>query len=652
MEEPVRVFVRVRPPEDSEKHARQFKRCVGVNGNTLKLSYPREVSREFVYDGIFGEAAAELEVFRRSAMPLIDTALEGYHGVLFVYGQTGTGKTHTLGLNRKVTFRAEGIVPRTLRHLFERLPGGSISLSFMQLYQENVYDLLNSEHRPLALREDAGQVFVQNLIKVPVSEFTQAANLINAGLNNRVTAHQSVNHTSSRSHVMLTLNLDLGNGLVSKLTLIDLAGSERVRSTKTTGVLLEEAKFINASLSSLGKVVSALAVGSAGHIPYRDSKLTRLLQPSLTSGAKVVLIATVGPSFAFGGETLSTLQFASRCRQVLLTPAPEVQDTHEDYSTEGDREDLMFRIRELEAQQAVDPHNHEQVVSYIVQLLRQVTDLTSSTLQRVTASKTLSQGVQTVSPKSQTLEEELTQLPSSKVVGIAEEVSATQLGKRLTEDIETLCRLAQENRGPQLEKLEEEVMSEMHEAPTVRSDMLNAISRHIKLPDRPEKPAVTISKSLRELMKERQRKREQDENRQDEADKFFTAREHLEVNTALKADPLARARSVTPLRGTEGTLVGTEGVRTPLRGTEGTLRAEGARTPEVFERAVPSLFARIGMATTPQTAQRNPHIEAPADVQRLDKPPRDQFLVSLEQEIASLAVTEDIDEWIKSKLSL
>mmetsp|Transcript_26578 Transcript_26578/g.47732 ORF Transcript_26578/g.47732 Transcript_26578/m.47732 type:complete len:420 (+) Transcript_26578:65-1324(+) len=416
MEEPVKVYVRVRPPDDLEKHARQFKRCVAVNGNILKLSYPREVSRDFVYDGVFGEAAPELEIFRKSALPLIDTVLEGHPGVLFVYGQTGTGKTHTLGLNRKVTYRAEGIVPRTMRHLFERLPSGSISLSFMQLYQENIYDLLNSEHRPLVLREDLGNVFVQNLIKVPVSEFTQAANLINAGLGNRVTAHQNVNHTSSRSHVMLVLNIELGNGGMSKLTLIDLAGSERVRSTKTTGVQLEEAKYINASLSSLGKVIGALAVGSSSHIPYRDSKLTRLLQPSFTNGAKVVLIATVGPSFAFGGETLSTLQFASRCRQVVLSPMLEVDSSPASFDVTGiEREDLIFRIKELEANQLAYPHNHEEAINYVVHLLRQVADTTSSTLQRLTASKTFSQGVQT-------LPEDLASLPSSTLKSLVEDV--------------------------------------------------------------------------------------------------------------------------------------------------------------------------------------------------------------------------------------
>lgn len=625
MEEPVKVFVRIRPPEDAERNARQFKRCVAVNGNTLKLSYPREASRDFVYDGVFNEAAPELEVFRRSTLPLLDAVLEGYPGVLFVYGQTGTGKTHTLGLNRKVTYRAEGIVPRALRHLFERLPSGSISLSFMQLYQENIYDLLNSEHRPLVLREDLGNVFVQNLIKVPVSDFTQAANLINAGLGNRVTAHQSVNHTSSRSHVMLALNLDLPSGKTSKLTLIDLAGSERVRSTNTSGTQLEEAKYINASLSSLGKVISALSVGTSSHIPYRDSKLTRLLQPSFTSGAKVILIATVSPSFAFGGETLSTLQFASRCLQVILSPMLEVEASSASDLMPTDREDLVFRIRELEAQQAVYPHDHEQVISYVVKLLRQVTDTTTATVQQITSAKTVSQGVQTFT-------EDLAALPSSKVMGLVEEVRVMQLGKRLTGDVETLCKLAQVNRGPQLTKLEEEAISEMSTAPTIRSDiLLNSISRYIKLPDRPEKPSVAVSKSLRELMKDRQMKREREESKalDSVSSGFYTARDDLDIRTAvLKEDAIGKARSTTPMR------------------------IESSRTPEPTE-ANTSLYSRYNRTPSANTPQRAPRQEPPSEVKRLDKAQsRDPFLVSLEAEIASLSATEDIDEWIKSKLSL
>ena len=148
-------------------------------------------------------------------------------------------------------------------------------------------------------------------------------NLLNAGLENRVFAAQNMNQTSSRSHIILTLGIthkDEDKTIHSKLTLIDLAGSERVRKTSSTGVRLDEAKSINQSLSALGNVISSITNGNKSHIPFRSSTLTRLLQTSLSGDSKVVLIATVGPALSNGGESLSTLQFASRCKEIVLMP--------------------------------------------------------------------------------------------------------------------------------------------------------------------------------------------------------------------------------------------------------------------------------------------------------------------------------------------
>ena len=385
MAEAVKVFIRVRPPFDFEVKSEDFKKCISLQENVITLSYPRDTTRDYCFDGAFHERTSEAQVFEAAAKPLVESVLNGYSGTLFVYGQTGTGKTHTMGLLKKLGPKSDGIVPRSVRVLMEQLPpGGLITLSFLQIYMENIYDLLNSEGKPLPLREDpSGEVFVQDLVQVRLQDTAQALALINTGLTNRIMGSQNANQTSSRSHIVLLLNVTVTTSrdtMNSRLTLVDLAGSERVRKTSSTGLRLDEAKFINASLSTLGKVISSLVSQSSTHIPYRDSKLTRVLKPSLSGGARMVLIATVGPAYANGGESLSTLQFASRCKEVMLTPAQaerkpttpvELRQSPENH----DREDrLLARIKELEDQQSPSfSHVHSEAVIYLMKLVARLT---------------------------------------------------------------------------------------------------------------------------------------------------------------------------------------------------------------------------------------------------------------------------------------
>lgn len=389
MEEQVKVHIRVRPPSQEEVKSRDFKKCVEITDpQTLKLYYPRDTIRPFHFDTVLDETSTEDQVYDVTARELVDSVMQGYHGTLFVYGQTGTGKTHTMGLLKRVTQKSEGIVPAAIKQIFENSGGGNITLSFLQIYMENIFDLLNPSKKPLILREDSNTgIFVKDLTEVPVSDFLQASNLINAGLTNRIMGSHNANQTSSRSHIVLTFDIEnqVDDKIIgSKLTLIDLAGSERVRGTSSTGLRLDEAKFINGSLSALGKVICALASDNPGHIPFRDSKLTRLLQPSLRG--KVVMIATVGPSFGCGNETISTLQFASRCKEVVSFPV--LYD--ESVSESSDKipnsvleeleelrrreETLNFRIKELEQQSASTfSHSNSEVIYYLFRLLSKLT---------------------------------------------------------------------------------------------------------------------------------------------------------------------------------------------------------------------------------------------------------------------------------------
>eukprot|EP00605_Chrysophyceae_sp_TOSAG23-4_P003023 GSChrysophyteH1.ASY1.ANO1.3328.1 assembled CDS len=253
--------------------------------------------RDFIFDYVFPPETLQNAVYERLAMPVVNDVLKGFNGTIFAYGQTGTGKTYTMA----------GIIPRALAQLF------------LQLYRETIQDLLapataSSNEENLQIREDPRRGFyVEGLQEFIVRDYQEAEALVNLGLENRAIAPTLMNSTSSRSHTLL---------------LVDLAGSERVRRTVSRGTRLNEARSINSSLSALGNVIAALAEGKQQHIPYRDSKLTRLLQDSLGGTASTALVATVGPSSINYGETLSTLLFAARCMAVSTTP---VQHEEVDY---------------------------------------------------------------------------------------------------------------------------------------------------------------------------------------------------------------------------------------------------------------------------------------------------------------------------------
>ncbi|GMH75444.1 hypothetical protein TL16_g06766 [Triparma laevis f. inornata] len=303
----VRVSVRVRPPfKDEVSEEKNFYLTTTLPPKSspddlasVTLGKPGSTKqREFLFDHTFGPQTSQRDVFEGVASPVIEDVLKGGNGTVFAYGQTGTGKTYTMGILQTVEREDEekkGVVPRALEMIFGG-GGVDVTMSFMQVYCESIQDLLG----------EGG-----------------AQSLINMGLENRAMAPTLMNITSSRSHTVLTVKVTSENSShyrkAGKLLLVDLAGSERIRRTTSSGVRLSEARSINASLSALGNVIAALAVGSK-HVPFRDSKLTRILQDSLSGKASTALVATVGPAPVNEAESLSTLMFASRCMHVKSTP--------------------------------------------------------------------------------------------------------------------------------------------------------------------------------------------------------------------------------------------------------------------------------------------------------------------------------------------
>jgi len=291
-----------------------------------------------MFDHSFDPNTSQEVIFDVIARPIVEDVLKGVNGTVFAYGQTGTGKTYTMGILQTITganSKDAGVVPRALQQIFNhRVESGlsmEVTMSFIQIYCETIQDLLapgnfsgeNEAVGNLQIREDPGKGFyVKGLTEYKITSYSEAEGLINLGLENRAMAPTLMNTTSSRSHTVLTVKVVFAGTSLKrsgKLLLVDLAGSERIRRTTSSGVRLSEARSINASLSALGNVIAALAVDNK-HVPFRDSKLTRLLQDSLGGSASTALIATVGPAPINEAESLSTLMFASRCMHVKSQP--------------------------------------------------------------------------------------------------------------------------------------------------------------------------------------------------------------------------------------------------------------------------------------------------------------------------------------------
>ncbi|KAL7517721.1 hypothetical protein ACHAWX_002619 [Stephanocyclus meneghinianus] len=361
----VRVGVRIRPITSKEAseggkvvvEANAFDRTVGIS------------KRKFTYDSVFHSNVSNEELYNNVAPPLLDSFLNGYNATILAYGQTGSGKTYTMGSEAGGLNESAGLIPRFLNGvfttLFERKSAsvksalrsppksyGSdynsqnpslidfrVSASFLEVYGEDIYDLLDEDRTSLKLREDtSGQVFVVGLRKNPVVNADDAMGILNTGTMNRTTAATLMNCTSSRSHAVFTIHLKqttrTSEGVdittTSCMTFVDLAGSERMKKTGAEGERMKEGIKINEGLLALGNVINALGDderlerGEKVHVPYRQSKLTRLLQDALGGNSQTLFLACVSPSDTNASETVSTLQYANRARNIKNAPTRNV----------------------------------------------------------------------------------------------------------------------------------------------------------------------------------------------------------------------------------------------------------------------------------------------------------------------------------------
>ncbi|XP_059099397.1 osmotic avoidance abnormal protein 3-like isoform X4 [Tigriopus californicus] len=338
MAETVKVIVRCRPMNTREKDLK-CKTCVFMDPSilqcsTMNLSDPSAAPKNFTFDGVYGTDSTTEAIYNDVGYTLVEGVLEGYNGTVFAYGQTGCGKSFSMQ-GVKSPQEQRGIIPRSFEHIFEAIDASEnmkylVHASYLEIYNEDIRDLLGDDARKrLDLKEhpDKG-VYVKDISLHPVNNVSACEVLMDQGWKNRATGETKMNAESSRSHSIFTINIEMmdtsGSGeqhiRKGKLNLVDLAGSERQAKTEATGARLKEATKINLSLSALGNVISALVDGKSKHIPYRDSKLTRLLQDSLGGNTKTLMVACLSPADNNYDETLSTLRYANRAKNIKNKP--------------------------------------------------------------------------------------------------------------------------------------------------------------------------------------------------------------------------------------------------------------------------------------------------------------------------------------------
>ncbi|XP_033881240.3 kinesin-like protein KIF11 [Acipenser ruthenus] len=345
----IQVVVRCRPFNNVERKASSYSvmdcdsgrkeilvRTGGVGDKTLKKTY--------TFDMVFGPSAKQIEVYRSVVFPILDEVIMGYNCTVFAYGQTGTGKTFTMegerSPNEEFTWEEDplaGIIPRTLHQIFEKLTSNgtefSVKVSLLEIYNEELFDLLSPStdvNERLQMFDDPRNkrgVIIKGLEEISVHNKYEVYQILERGAAKRKTASTLMNAYSSRSHSVFAITIHMrettvdGEELVKigKLNLVDLAGSENIGRSGAVDKRAREAGNINQSLLTLGRVITAL-VERTPHIPYRESKLTRILQDSLGGRTKTSIIATVSPASVNLEETLSTLDYANRAKNIMNKP--------------------------------------------------------------------------------------------------------------------------------------------------------------------------------------------------------------------------------------------------------------------------------------------------------------------------------------------
>ncbi|XP_021321193.1 kinesin-like protein KIN-1 isoform X3 [Sorghum bicolor] len=342
----VTVCVRFRPLSHKERKANSDKD-------------EREEDVIFSFDKVFYEDSQQSDVYNFLAVPIVSDAINGINGTIITYGQTGAGKTYSmegpsiLHCNEQKT----GLVQRVVDELFVCLGSSAstwtVKLSMVEIYLEKVRDLLDLSKDNLQIKESKTQgIYISGATEISILNSSDALENLSQGIANRAVGETQMNLASSRSHCLYIFSVQYGSTSDERVTsgkiiLVDLAGSEKVEKTGAEGRVLDEAKTINKSLSALGNVINALTTGKQNHVPFRDSKLTRILQDALGGNSRAALLCCCSPSPSNAPESLSTLRFGTRTKLIKASPKliPEAVDNTKKPTIEThDQDELRERI--------------------------------------------------------------------------------------------------------------------------------------------------------------------------------------------------------------------------------------------------------------------------------------------------------------------
>ncbi|KAG8079583.1 hypothetical protein GUJ93_ZPchr0007g3950 [Zizania palustris] len=374
----VQVLIRTRPINAAESTAHGQRRCL-IQDSSKTLSWTGHPETMFTFDHVACETISQEKLFRVVGRPMVENCMSGYNGCLFAYGQTGSGKTYTMmgelsKMDNELS-KDSGLTPRIFEYLFARIEEEEerrredklkyiCKCSFLEIYNEHITDLLEPSSTNLQIREDIKKgVYVENLMECYVSSVKDVMMLLLQGVANRKMAATNMNSESSRSHSVFTCVIEscwerdsMTHLRFGRLNLVDLAGSERQKSSGAEGERLKEAANINRSLSTLGLVIMTLvdiANGKNRHVPYRDSRLTFLLQDSLGGNSKTTIVANVSPSICSSSETLSTLKFAQRAKLIQNNAKVNEDASGDVMALQRQIEDLKDQLISLKKQQNI-----------------------------------------------------------------------------------------------------------------------------------------------------------------------------------------------------------------------------------------------------------------------------------------------------------